>query len=145
MIVYLDTSSLVKLYVDEQGSEQVRELARDAYTIATSWLAYTEARSAFARKHREGVISPEEYHQRVAEFEREWGVGYLTLEVSYNILQDAGNLAVKRALRALDAIHLASALHIADGAGPPTSLIFSSADGRLLVAAQAEGLSCARG
>lgn len=143
MILYLDTSSLVKLYVEEQGSEQVLELAREAHTIATSWLTYTEARSAFARKYREGAISLAEYQKRADEFESEWGVGYLALEVSYNILLDAGNLAAKHPLRALDAIHLASALHIADGPWPPTSFTFSSADGRLLAAARAEGLDCA--
>lgn len=145
MILYLDTSSMVKMYVEERGSEQVLALAREARTVATSWLSYTEARSAFARKYRDGLISLAEYEESVENFEREWGLGYLALDVSTDILLDAGNLAARQGLRALDAIHLASALRVVDGPGAPASLTFSSADERLLAAAEAEGLSCARG
>jgi predicted nucleic acid-binding protein len=35
-MLYLDTSSLVKLYVAEAGSDRVRQLVRDANVVATS-------------------------------------------------------------------------------------------------------------
>ncbi|MDP2935439.1 MAG: type II toxin-antitoxin system VapC family toxin [Dehalococcoidia bacterium] len=143
MILYLDTSSLVKLYLREEGSEVVRRLRDQAETLTTSWLAYTEARSVFARKHREGNLTRNELRQLVHELEGDWA-GYLALDVSSKLLLDAGNLTEKHVLRALDAIHLASALSLRDGPRfPGRSLTFSAADGRLLAAARAEGLDCA--
>lgn len=49
MICYLDTSTLVKVYVREQGSEAVRNLVDAASVVATSKVAYPEARAALAR------------------------------------------------------------------------------------------------
>ena len=53
MILYLDTSSLVKLYVDEPGSEDVLRLVDQAELVTTSVVAYAEARAALARRRRE--------------------------------------------------------------------------------------------
>ena len=54
MTVYLDTSSLVKLFLEESGSDQVRALVADATAIATSVVAYAETRAALARRRRNG-------------------------------------------------------------------------------------------
>ena len=53
MILYLETSNLVKLYVREKDSEAVRVSVEASEAVATSVLAYAEARAAFARKLRE--------------------------------------------------------------------------------------------
>ena len=58
MILYFDSSSLVKLYVEEAGSDSVRRLAAGASRIAVSIVAYPEARSAFARRRRERGLTP---------------------------------------------------------------------------------------
>lgn len=143
MILYLDTSSLVKLYVKEQGSEEARGLASGAEVITTSWLAYTEARSALARKYRGRGLTEDEYRQALREFEKDWDI-YAALEVSPGVLREAGDLAEKHGLRSLDAIHLASAVSVLRRS-EPADLIFSSVDLRLVAAAEVEGLSCARG
>lgn len=39
MILYLDTSSLVKIYVAEAGSDDVRALVAQATVVATSGIA----------------------------------------------------------------------------------------------------------
>ena len=44
MILYLDTSSLVKLYLEEDGRQAVRSLVDLATVVATSVIAYPEAR-----------------------------------------------------------------------------------------------------
>src|SRR5712675_884834 len=56
LTLYLDTSSLVKLYVTEAGSDVVRQLVGDASVVATSVVAYTETRASLARLHREGGL-----------------------------------------------------------------------------------------
>ena len=47
MSLYLDTSALVKLYVAEAGSDQVRQSVRAAERVVSSRVAYREARAAF--------------------------------------------------------------------------------------------------
>jgi len=62
LIVYLDTSALVKLYAEEEeGGELVRRAVAEAERIATSTVAYAEARAGLARKLREGVFTDEEH------------------------------------------------------------------------------------
>ncbi len=60
MICYLDTSALVKLYVQEEGSDQVSSLVDCSIVIATCKIAFAEARAAFARSYREGIIGQDE-------------------------------------------------------------------------------------
>ena len=40
MTLYLDTSSLVKLYVEEVGSQDVRDLVTEAAVVTTLVVAY---------------------------------------------------------------------------------------------------------
>ena len=42
MIVYLDISSLVKLYVEEIDSKKIRNFAHNAAAVSTSKIAYAE-------------------------------------------------------------------------------------------------------
>jgi len=109
MIVYLDTSSLVKLYVEEEGSSHIIELVNRSTTAATSMVAYVEARAAFSRRMREGVVSKRDYKDLVLSFERDW-INYLQVKVTQELIQLAGNMAEKHSLRGFDAIHLASAM-----------------------------------
>lgn len=57
MIVYLDTSALVKLYVDEPGTQEVARWIQRATAVSTSRVSYVEARAAFARRYRERALS----------------------------------------------------------------------------------------
>ena len=72
MILYLDTSALVKLYAEEAGSEVVRRTVAASDLIATSLLSYAEARSALARKCRGGEIAHAALNRLRQEFERDW-------------------------------------------------------------------------
>ncbi|MEK7696897.1 MAG: type II toxin-antitoxin system VapC family toxin, partial [Pseudomonadota bacterium] len=68
MILYLDTSALVKLYVREAGSGEVKKLARESAALATSIVAYAEVRAAFARLMREGVTVEKRHRERLKQF-----------------------------------------------------------------------------
>jgi uncharacterized protein len=63
LILYLDTSALVKLYAVEEGREAVEHAVEEAELIVTSAIAYAEARATLALKHREGVFSEEEHSE----------------------------------------------------------------------------------
>lgn len=134
MTLYLDTSSLVKLYVKESGSEDVAALVAAADVVATSVVAYAEARAAFARLRREGSLTPAGFGVAKRAFESDWP-SYLALDVSSAIAREAGELAERFALRGFDAVHLASFAEVARRAGV-TDTRFSSFDDRLTLAAR---------
>ena len=137
MILYLDTSSLVKLYVEEDESSKVDALVRSSEVTATSLVAYAEARAAFARRFREKAFTPDE-HDRIKEFfDKDWS-SYLILRVSEDMIRLAGNLAEKHALRGFDSIHLASALTLRQELSSP--IVFSCFDDNLQKASERENL-----
>lgn len=137
MILYLDTSALVKLYVEEEGSETVRNACAQAQIIPTSRLAYVEARAAFARAFYEKRMRKESYKTVLQDFHQDWD-NYFILEVTGALVRQAGDLAEHHQLRALDAIHLASALRVQDQA--QGDLQFFCFDQKLRRAAKAQGL-----
>ena len=137
MMLYLDTSALVKLYVDEPLSQEVSAAVDEAEAVATSLLAYAEARAAFTRARREARFSPHAYRHIVDAFEEDWP-RYITVEVTDRIVKNAGNLAASRALRGYDALHLASALSLRERAS--LLVMFLAFDRELSVAAKREGL-----
>ena len=134
MTLYLDTSSLVKLYLDEAHSDSVHEWMRMARMAATSPVAYPEMLSALARRHREGLLNDEGFQRARAAFRSQWS-GFALMDLNETL---AGELAITHALRALDAIHLAAAVallrHV--DAAP---VVFTAFDVRLARAARAEG------
>ena len=142
MTLYLDTSSLVKLYVDEPGSDEVRGLVDRATVVATSVIAYAEARSALARLRREGALPPAAFTSIKRVLDKDWP-SYLTLDVTEAISQAAGDLAEQYRLRGYDSVHLASFLEVARRAGAGETH-FSSFDDRLNRAAKAAARSLAR-
>jgi predicted nucleic acid-binding protein len=137
MILYLDTSSLVKLYVEEDESSKVDVLVRSSEVTATSLVAYAEARAAFARRFREKAFTPDE-HVRIKEFfDKDWS-SYLILSVTGDMIRLAGDLAEKHALRGFDSIHLASALTLRRELSTP--IVFSCFDDNLQKASEREDL-----
>ena len=135
MILYLDTSSLVKLYVEEVGSDAVRQLVESATVISTATIAYTESRAAFARRRRERALRPPAFASAKKAFEADWP-RYLTIGVTSSLCHQAGEFAERYRLRAYDSLHLAAFAELAREAGVRETR-FSSFDGALNRAAAA--------
>lgn len=138
MILYLDTSALVKLYVREAGSVLVRRATEASEAAATSAVAYAEARAAFARLSRERRASRMLHRKRVAQLDRDWE-HYVVVELTPAVARRSGELAEVHALRGFDAIHLASALWLQSAYSP--ELAFIAFDRPLMNAAAAAGLA----
>jgi len=111
MLLYLDTSSLVKFYVEEDDSSEVADLVISSKATATSLIAYAESRSAFARRYKEKAFTRREHEELVTSFNADWE-NYLILRVQADLVMKAGDLAEKHGLRGFDAIHLSSALRL---------------------------------
>ena len=135
MTLYLDTSSIVKLYVDEPAREDVRRLLTDASVVVTSQVAYPEARSAFARRRREGALSAAAHQNAKNDFETDWSM-FAKIETTATLCSEAGHLAERYALHGFDAIHLASFAEMLRALRGTDDVEFSSFDDRLNSAAR---------
>ena len=141
MTLYLDTSSLIKLFVEEPGGDEVRQDLSEAAAVATSLITYAEARATFARLRRSGNITPDGFRLVKRDLDADWS-RYLIVEPSLELCRAAGELAERYQLRGCDSIHLASFLQVVcDGGKAETR--FSSFD-RALNRAAGQALRATR-
>jgi hypothetical protein len=128
---------LVKLIVPESAAAEVAAVWLSAERRVSSLVLYPEARAALARAQRLGRIRQAEVALARHRVEALWSA-LDRVELTAPLGRRAGDLAERHGLRAYDAIHLASAEHVAE---PDTTLV--SADVHLLEAAGAMGLTTA--
>jgi len=138
VILYLDTSAVVKLYAAEPGANAIRQAVAEADDAATSLIAYAEARAAFARKYRTGEIEGDELERIKREFELDWP-RFNQLPVEREIVRRAGDLAERFRLKGYDAVHLATADRLCREVRSPLS--FACFDSALNTAASILGLT----
>jgi uncharacterized protein len=136
MILYLDTSSLVKLYVQEAQSSLVKKWVEEAEIVATCRIAYPETMSAINRRFRQGDLTEKEYDSLIAQFSNEWGQ---FAAIDFDELE-AGRLVNLYGLRGFDAVHL-SAAKLLKATQNDISISFSSFDGKLNDVASTEGFA----
>src|SRR5687767_12165769 len=107
MILYLDTSALVKLFVEEAQSDRVRTAVSAGQLIVTHAIAYVEACAAFARlAHARGGDA------LFAALRRNLDVQWKAWEIlgaTEPLIQQAADLAGRYRLRGYDSLHLAAA------------------------------------
>lgn len=138
MILYLDTSAFIKLYVNEPDAEVVRVTVAGADQVHAHWIAYPEIRSALARLYRMGRQDIETFRQCKRDFEKDWEMVSPVLP-DERVLRRAGELAERFGLRGYDSVHLAAAESLLAGHGKDI-LHFASFDHALNEAAGALGL-----
>jgi len=136
MILYLETSALVKRYFREPYSDDVISRWKSAEQIVTSSVAYAETMASMYRKRREDGLSDKLIKKTTGTFQRDWE-SFIRVEVN-----DALNRYIDRAvnrypLRGLDAVHLASAMVLYERL--PEDFLFACFDEVLARAAGSEG------
>lgn len=142
---FFDSSALVKRYARETGTAWTLGLFRPpaGHLFYAARITRVETVSALARKRRGLHLTPAATTRALARVRRDFGRRIVIVEVTPALLQSAEALAEKHYLRGYDAVQLAAALEAnAERAGlrlAPLTLL--AADGDLLAAATAEGLS----
>ncbi len=136
-IVYFDSSVLVKLVLDETGSDLAAALWNASDAALSSRLAYPEVRAALAAAGRNHDLTDSEASAAADEWEIFWS-SMRPIELSADVEKVAGELAGLHHLRAADAVHLASALAL--GSPEVTVAVW---DERLHAGAAAVGLPVA--
>lgn len=137
MTRYFDASALVKRYVRETGSITVRRLLTSGIA-ATSRLSEVEVASGIIRRAREGAFRIQQRDRMLTALLLDLPA-LAVVELIPEISADARSLLVRHALRASDAIQLASCLYLQRQMGQ--SVPFVAFDRRLMEAARAEGLT----
>lgn len=134
--LYADPSALVKLYVAEEGSDEMLALVRAADAVASSVLVWPEVLATFARRAREQLLGDEEHAMLAGRFEQDHQ-GLVTVALDGRVLELVRRLVRDHPLRSADAVHLASALFLAEEG---LAVRFACSDRELLGAARAERL-----
>ncbi len=141
---FLDSSAIVKRYVNETGTVFVDGLAKvkDGNTVFIAQITEVEVASAFARRKKGKTLSEVDAAVSLESFKIDLADIYFTVDLTADLITSATDLATKYALRGFDAIQLATALSASYnvvGTGRD-SLVFVSADSDLNAAAASEGL-----
>ena len=139
--VYLDTSALIKLYIEEEGTERVVGVTDDFDGVRIVILDITplEARSAVRRRQREGDISGADADRILNQIEDDGSSLFLVQPSTSAVIEEAARLIDRHPLRAHDALQLAGCLVTRDSVPGPST--FVCADVRLCEAAGQEGLT----
>ena len=138
MILYLDTSALLKKYFKENGSKDVISLWKDSTAIITSAVTYAETLASIYRKRRESRDIDAHIFRTVLEsFQKDWK-SFIRVDVNERLHEIINKLVAGHPLRGFDAIHLASALLLHEKI--EDNFIFACYDKRLIKAAIEEGL-----
>jgi uncharacterized protein len=125
LTLYLDSSALVKRYVAEDGSDEVRAAMEAADICSACQVGFVETVRAVARAEGDRAL------ERV---EDDWKAFDLA-DVDQALADRAAQVALSSGLRALDALHLAAALEL-----PDDNPVFATWDARLHRAAREQGL-----
>ena len=138
MILYLDTSALIKRYIKETGSLDVADWLFSANDTATVLITRAEMSAAFNRLLRMKYISQEDHIKALTEFRLDW-MYYHRLPITEPLVARADTLACEHNLSGYDAIHLAAAINWQDLLSLPVTLV--TYDKELASAARAMGMA----
>jgi len=136
MIVYLDASAWVKLFVEESGSARVRQVIGDKVTVCTHLITYAEVHAALAMARRMHRLTDTGLQAACNHFELEWQ-HVVVVSVDEPLIRRAASLARSRQLRGYDSVHLAAAESVFRHV---PALTFACFDSALNAAAQALGM-----
>jgi predicted nucleic acid-binding protein len=136
---FLDTSTVVKRYVQEIGTAWVQSLTSPAagHALFLVRITLAEVVAAVTRRERGGSLAAAAAAQALADFQYDFAQQYFVVDVSAGLVAQAAALARTHGLRGYDAVQLAAACEVHAQA---PSLTLLSADADLNTAAAAEGL-----
>jgi predicted nucleic acid-binding protein len=137
LILFCDTSALVKLYIREDSSAAIQALAESASAIAVCRIAWAEAMAALARRLRESPADTEVIEAVRARLRADWPC-YAIVEVTQPVVELAGEYADTFALRGYDSVQLAAARTLQEAANE--ELHFACFDTRLQKSAKVLGM-----
>lgn len=139
---YIETSALVKRYRTESGSAVIKELfthLRQEEALTTSHFTSLEVEAAAARALKARTMTTEAYGMMLWSYAQDMERWFTLLPVSSTLITEAADVTKAYALRAADAVHLATALRLQRGLS--VRLVFVTSDLELITACHSAGMS----
>ena len=133
MILFCDTSALLKLFIAEQGSESMVKMHSSSVGIAVCRITWAESMAAFAQRTRFKGANQSGLAQARSMLEQAWP-GFAIADVTQPLVEKAGVFAEAFALRGYDSVQLAAAHQLHEQCALP--LTFACFDRRLNQAAK---------
>ena len=137
MILFCDTSALIKLYVEEDQSQQMKATEKAAQMIGVCRITYAEAMAAFSRRQREEPSDAALVEKSKQKLSVDWNE-FVVVEITQPLVELAADFAETFALRGYDSVQLAGARTLQQTAGE--LLHFACFDQRLSKAAAVLGM-----
>lgn len=142
-LCFLDSSALVKRYIQETGSAWTRTLTNPAsgHRLYVARITGPEMVAAITRRQRRGETTPADAAAALAAFRADFAAALFALDITATVIARAMDLAEQHGLRGYDAVQLAAAWQLralCRAAGTPDPLLMA-ADGDLNRAAIADG------
>ena len=138
MIVYLDTSALVKRYIQETGTDDVVALVAEAEAVGSVVLTRAEIASALGKAARLEWLEHPDAVKAWKDFLLHWP-SFTRIGITPLLIERASQLSWEYGLRAYDAVHLAASLIWQETLD--TSIVLAVYDRELWAAGQEAGLS----
>lgn len=129
MALYVDTSALLKRYVDEPDSDRAVELLASDPDLVTGRHAIVEVRRNLAK-----ILDPVDAAAARVDFIKDLR-SFALIELDANTCELAASIAEETGVRTLDSFHLGAAMRLGGGVG------FLTFDIRQAVAARQLGLA----
>ncbi|MEN6436957.1 MAG: type II toxin-antitoxin system VapC family toxin [Syntrophobacter sp.] len=136
-MIFLDSSALVKRYIEEDGSDKVNALLQERSVAAASRLAYPEILAAITRRHKAKEIEAGVFDRIQKAFKADWA-SFVVVEFHKDVFQFVDEIITKYALKGADSVHLSSALWLKSAM--KQDIVFVASDLELIKAAKAEKL-----
>ena len=113
MILYCDTSVLIKLYLREEQSDLMLAEANAASVVSVCRITWTETMAALSRRARDVYVDGKVIEQARLRLQAHWS-RFAIVEVNQNLVELAGEHADTFVLRGYDSVQLAAAcvLHV---------------------------------
>lgn len=108
MILFLDSSAVVKLFIEEPESVQVDEAVQQAQWIGVSSLAFAETTAAFVRRKGRKQLTAIQADEAFQALLAGWP-GFMRYPVDERVTKQAGIVARTHSLTGADSIQLATA------------------------------------
>ena len=136
-VAFFDSSAFVKLLVEDDGSNTAARLWDEPDAAAAGRLARPEVGAALAAAHRGTRLEPRDERRARRAWDEFWDATRV-IELTEHLAETAAALAGRLLLGGADAVHLASALTLAEG-----DLVVATWDRRLWAAAVQAGVRVA--
>ncbi len=109
MRIFLDSSALAKRYVADRGTDLVLERCREADEVVLSVLCIPEVISGLNRLKRQKKLSDREYTKLKGDLAADVADASM-IDLTEGVIQEAILCSERTHVRAMDAIHIASAI-----------------------------------